>query len=93
MAEAPSVVQLAQQHPELNVIGLGAQDTLSYANDFIARTGTGNAGFTMVWDASFESWRALGIRSQPYWVLYDASGELVTSRPGATDFAAVEAAL
>jgi thioredoxin-related protein len=84
---------LAQQNPSLNVIGLGAQDSLDYANEFVASTGTGGGAITMVWDPSFDSWRQLGIRSQPYWILYDAQGNEVTSRPGAIDIGAVQATL
>lgn len=84
-------MQLAQENPELNIIGLGAQDSLGQANDFVARTGT--ESLTMVWDPSFDSWREFGVRSQPYWILFDAQGELVQSRPGAIDFGAVREAL
>ena len=86
-------MQLAQQNPELNIIGMGAQDDLEFAYRFIDRTGTGNGEITMIWDESFESWRAFGIRSQPYWLLYDAAGELIGSGPGAIDFSAVQSAL
>ena len=75
------------------MLGLGAQDSLDYAHDFIASTGTGGGSITMVWDPSFDSWRQFGIRSQPYWILYDAQGNEVTSRPGAVDLAAVQAVL
>ena len=86
-------MQLAQNFPSLHVVGLGGQDTLQQANDFVARTGTGGGEITMVWDQSFESWRAFGIRSQPYWMLFDAAGELVASKPGAIDFDVVRASL
>lgn len=75
------------------MIGLGAQDSLDYAHDFIASTGTGGGEITMVWDASFDSWRAFGVRSQPYWILYDAAGNQVASRPGAVDLNAVASVL
>ncbi len=86
-------MQLAQNFPEVNVVGLGAQDNLAQANDFVARTGTGNGEITMVWDPSFESWRAFGIRSQPYWLLFGRDGELLFSQPGSIDFDAVRSAL
>jgi len=72
---------------------MGGQDTLELANSFVASTGTGSGDITMVWDASFDSWREFGIRSQPYWILYDAQGNEVTSRPGRVDIAAIEATL
>ena len=84
---------MAQDNPALHVVGLGAQDSLDFANEFVSSTGTGGATITMVWDPSFESWRQFGIRSQPYWILYDAAGNEVTSRPGAVDLAAVQAVL
>jgi len=59
----------------------------------VSNTGTGDGAITMIWDPSFESWRQLGIRAQPYWILYDAQGNEVTSRPGAVDIAAVNAVL
>jgi len=93
VAEGPAVAQLAQQNPELNVLGLGAQDSLDFANRFIDSVGLENDNITMVWDPSFQSWRELGIRSQPYWILYDAEGNEVTSRPGAIDAGAVQAVL
>jgi len=84
-------VQLAQQAPHLNIIGLGAQDAIEQANDFVARTATED--LTMVWDPSFDSWRHFGVRSQPYWILFDANGDIIESRPGAIDFDAVRDAL
>ena len=84
---------MAQQNPALNVVGLGAQDTLDDANEFVTTTGTGGGAITMVWDPSFDSWRQFGIRTQPYWILFDAQGNEVTSRPGAVDLQAVQAVL
>ena len=46
----------------IEVIGLGTQDSLGQAEDFVERHGT---TFTMLWDQSFESWQALGVTSQP----------------------------
>jgi len=93
VAEGPAVAQLAQDNPDLNVLGLGAQDRLEFANDFVARVGLADSAITFVWDRSFDSWRELGVRSQPYWILYDALGNEVTSSPGAVDAAAVQAVL
>ena len=87
--EGPDVAQLAQDYPDLNIVGLGSQDTIEFANEFVTATGTGGGDISMVWDASFDSWREFGVRSQPYWILYDDAGNLVTSRPGAVDINAV----
>jgi len=72
---------------------MGAQDSLDFANEFVSTTGTDGPELTMIWDESFETWRQLGIRAQPYWILYDAQGNEVTSRPGAVDIASIEATL
>lgn len=84
---------MAQQNPSLTVIGLGAQDSIEFANEFVSTTGTGGGEITMLWDPSFDSWRHFGVRSQPYWILFDANGTMVTSRPGAVDTNAVVAVL
>ncbi len=39
-------------------MGLGTQDDLELARDFVAK---GGITFTMLWDESFESWQALGV--------------------------------
>ena len=50
------------------MIGLGAQDNLELARDFIAKTGT--RSFPMVWDKSLESWRHYGIQiNSETWLL------------------------
>lgn len=72
---------------------MGAQDNLGFANEFVASTGVTGDNITMIWDETFATWQALGIRSQPYWILYDAQGNEITSRPGVIDSAAVEAVL
>jgi len=84
---------LAQDNPDLHVLGLGAQDTLEFANEFVASGDLANSAITMVWDPTFASWRDYGIRSQPYWILYDDQGTEITSRPGVIDLGAVQAVL
>jgi len=78
-------VQLAQRHPELNVIGLGAQDSVELATDFVEFTETADTDVTMIYDPTFETWRTFGIRSQPYWLLFDDQGNELVSRPGFVD--------
>ncbi len=51
-----------------------------------AGTGTGDGSMTMVYDASFDSWRQFGVISQPFWVLYDRTGKPIANRPGQVDF-------
>ena len=54
------------------MVGLGTQDDLEYAQEFVGTTGT--VSFPMLWDPSFESWIHFGIRGQPAGVLLDADG-------------------
>ena len=71
-AESPGVEQFARTHEDkLRVIGLGTQDDLELARDFVA---DGGITFTMLWDETFESWVQLGIRGQPTAILFDADG-------------------
>ena len=59
----------------MQVVGLGTQDNLEYAADFIEVTGT--VSFPMLWDPSFESWIHFGIPGQPAGVLLDADGSVI----------------
>ena len=65
---------------------MGGQDSAEFASEFVSSTGTGDGSVTMIWDPSFDSWRQFGIRSQPYWILYDDQGNELSSAPGAIDF-------
>lgn len=78
---------MARDNPNINVVGLGAQDSLQQAQDFVATFGTNS--FPMVWDPGFDSWLSLGVISQPYWILYDSSGNQVAARSGAVDLSLV----
>lgn len=62
------------------VVGLGTQDSLGEAEDFVSEFGT--QSFTMLWDASFETWQAIGITSQPSAVLLAADGTPITGWVG-----------
>ena len=53
------------------MVGLGTQDTLGEAEEFVDKYGT---TFTMLWDESFESWSAFDITSQPGAILFAADG-------------------
>ena len=71
-AESPALEQFARDNTNrLAVVGLGTQDDLRLGRDFVAK---GKITFPMLWDDSFESWRQLGIRSQPSAVLVSADG-------------------
>lgn len=79
---------MARDHgDEILVVGLGTQDDLALAQDFVESTGI--VSFPMLWDATFDSWAALGVVSQPAWALFTASGELVDGGYGGIDADAV----
>lgn len=85
--EAPGVKRFADEHAEaLTVIGLGTQDDLDLARSFVARN---EIGFRMLWDPSFESWRALGVPGQPSSLLLDPQGRPLGSWVGPFDEAEV----
>lgn len=54
---------MARAHPEIEVVGLGAQNDIEMALDFVESTGT--FSFPMLWDESYESWARLGIEGSP----------------------------
>ncbi|WP_394936390.1 TlpA family protein disulfide reductase, partial [uncultured Ilumatobacter sp.] len=66
---------------DVEVIGLGTQDSLGQAQDFVEDYGT--ESFTMLWDQSFLSWQALGVTSQPAAVMFAADGTPITGWIGA----------
>lgn len=71
-AESPALEQFARENADrIAVIGLGTQDDLRLARDFVAK---GKITFPMLWDSSSLSWRRLGILSQPAAVLVSADG-------------------
>lgn len=53
------------------MVGLGTQDSLDMAEDFVA---THSLTFPALWDPGFDSWRALEVPGQPYVVLVDGQG-------------------
>jgi hypothetical protein len=63
------------------VIGLGTQDSLSQAEDFVEDYGI--ESFNILWDEKFQSWPARGITSQPAAVMFAADGTPLTGWIGA----------
>jgi hypothetical protein len=53
------------------VLGLGTQENLAAAKEFVNRT---KVTFPMLWDATAVSWRGLGVVAQPAAVLVSADG-------------------
>lgn len=91
-------MQFARDHPEVTVVGLGAGtasngDNVDLARTFVNHHGANTAGMTMIYDASFQSWRAFGVSTQPWVVLFDADGNLIFNSPGRVDLDSVAAAL
>ena len=85
--EAPGVEQFARAHSnEVTVVGLGTQDDLSQAREFVRRYG---ATFQMLWDSSSRSWRALGIAGQPAAILLAPDGSEIKRWLGPFDEAEV----
>lgn len=71
-AESPALEQFARENIDrIAVIGLGTQDDLRLARDFVSK---GKITFPMLWDPTADSWRRLGIRSQPSAILVSADG-------------------
>ena len=75
-AEGPEVEQFARQHgDQVRVIGLGTQNSVDDAVDFVESTGT--LSFPMYWDETQISWSAFGIRGTPAAALLSPTGELI----------------
>jgi thiol-disulfide isomerase/thioredoxin len=73
-AEAPGVEAFAKANGDkVTVIGLGTQDDLALAEDFVSTYGVDTP--QMLWDPGFESWQSLEITGQPTWVLLSPGGE------------------
>ena len=73
------------------MIGLGAQDDLALARDFVAKTGI--RSFPMVWDASFASWRHYGIQVNSETWMLDKTGARVGPKRFGFDAAKLLAAV
>ncbi len=78
------VEQFAQQNADkVRVVGMGAQDSLGQAVDFIDLTGAVTP--LMIWDATFETWSYYGVSGQPTAILVDASGNPIAGWRGFFD--------
>ena len=91
-------MQFARNHPNLNVVGMGAGhsvngDTLEGAFEFVTGHGADAAGMTMLYDVSFRAWREWGVTTQPWTVLFNAQGEMIFNSPGSIDLDSVVVAL
>lgn len=57
----------------MRVIGLGTQDSLPDAREFVEDTGV--SSIQMLWDASSRSWRSFGVTGQPAWAVLTKEGK------------------
>ena len=73
--EAPEVEQFARDNVDrLTVVGIGSQDDLASAREFVASTGT---TFRMLWGEDVEAWRYFAVlRNSDVWLL-DQDGNLI----------------
>ncbi len=62
------------------MVGLGTQDSLPEAKDFVTRY---KISFQMLWDDGFSSWRTLGIAAQPAAILFSPDGKEIRRWQGA----------
>ena len=73
--EAPKLLEFAARHgAAIDVVGLGAQDSLDEAYGFLDDTDTQD--LTMVWDRTGRSWVHYDVTNQPTVVLLDGSGQV-----------------
>ncbi len=73
-AEAPDLLAFQKAYgDQIQILGLGAQDDLDQAVDFLADTSTQK--LEMVWDASGKSWVHYKVTNQPTVVVLDGDGQ------------------
>lgn len=72
-SEAKGVEAFSKEHQrELTVVGLGAQDSLGQAEDFVEEHGLKTP--RMLYDRGFDSWAHFGVNGQPAAILFDPDG-------------------
>lgn len=64
------------------MVGVGTQDSLGEAEEFVARH---SITFPMLWEDGFASWQGFGIQRQPASVLVSAQGTELGRWQGALD--------
>ncbi len=75
LGEATDLLEFAGEHgADVDVLGVGAQDSLGEAHGFVEKTGT--AGLMMVWDPSGKSWVHYGVTNQPTVIVLGADGQV-----------------
>jgi hypothetical protein len=66
------------------VVGLGSQDSLKLAQSFQKRHKISQV--KLLWDSTGDSWVALGIPSQPAWILLNVDGSVRSSGSGSIPY-------
>ncbi len=54
------------------MIGLGTQDDFAYAQEFVASGELTDDDLTFLWDPSFDTWQAFGVRANSSMALLSA---------------------
>ncbi len=72
------------------MVGIGTQDDLALAEDFVADTGV---TFTMLWSESSESWRHFAIQSNSDFWLIDQHGNRIDNSSTLYDESHIDAHL
>ncbi len=73
------------------MVGVGTQDSLAEAYDFVADYGT--TSFLMTWDRGFDSWNHFGVRGQPAFIVIGRDGAVLGGWYGPLDDAKLNEAL
>ncbi|MBA3743340.1 TlpA disulfide reductase family protein [Sporichthya sp.] len=74
-AEAPDLLAFQKAYgDQVQILGLGAQDDLDQAVDFLSDTGTQD--LEMVWEQAGKSWLHYQVTNQPTVVVLDATGKV-----------------
>ncbi|CAJ1494004.1 redoxin domain-containing protein [[Mycobacterium] kokjensenii] len=76
--DAPMVARLAETHPNVTFVGVGAQDRLEALRAFVTRYGVD--GFTELADTDAAVWAKFGVTRQPAYAFISPDGrvEVVT---------------
>ena len=82
-SEAPHLDELAATHgDDVQIVGIGTQNDLEYAEEFLDSTGVEN--FPLLWEETGQSWQEFGVIAQPYLILLNDGREVKRWPGGAT---------
>lgn len=90
-SQAPDVLEFAARHgAHIQIVGVGAQDDLEQARDFLQDTTTQR--LEMTWDRSGKSWIHFAVRSPSTLKVIDAEGKVTRTWVGKFDAEQIRAA-